>query len=165
MINLRSKAVVSRNVGSFELDGTCRGNATAVASTRISVEAVGIALLETRREASAVALPLPSAVQLETSHISIDDRFAAQIVYAAGRNAPAPKASGWLSAQHELRSSRKGPRPPIIRLLSFRFSFHFGLRSSFERVDGFHSAVALSVVQIFGIKFSTAICLRRRQKK
>ena len=43
------------------------------------MEAVRNALLETRREASAVALPLPSAVQLETSHISIDDRFAAQI--------------------------------------------------------------------------------------
>jgi hypothetical protein len=47
------------------------------------MEAVRNALLETRREANAVALPLPSAVQLETSHISIDDRFAAQIVYRA----------------------------------------------------------------------------------
>ena len=52
------------------------------------MEAVRNALLETRREASAVALPLPSAVQLETSHISIDDRFAAQIVYATGRCPP-----------------------------------------------------------------------------
>ena len=57
-------------------------------SHRVSMEAVRNALLETRREASAVALPLPSAVQLETSHISIDDRFAAQIVYAAGRCPP-----------------------------------------------------------------------------
>ena len=48
------------------------------------MEAVRNALLETRREASAVALPLPSAVQLETSHISIDDRFAAQIVLSLG---------------------------------------------------------------------------------
>jgi hypothetical protein len=47
------------------------------------MEAVRNALLETRREANAVALPLPSVVQLETSHISIDDRFAAQIVYRA----------------------------------------------------------------------------------
>ena len=35
-------------------------------STRISVEAVGIALLETRVEANAIAFPLPSAAQLET---------------------------------------------------------------------------------------------------
>ena len=35
-------------------------------SHRVSMEAVRNALLETRREASAVALPLPSAVQLET---------------------------------------------------------------------------------------------------
>ena len=28
----------------------------------------------------------------------------------ASRDAPAPKASGWLSAQRELQSSRKGPR-------------------------------------------------------
>ena len=32
-----------------------------------------------RREASAVALPLQCAVLLEISHISADDRFAAQI--------------------------------------------------------------------------------------
>ena len=96
-------------------------------SHRVSMEAVRNALLETRREASAVALPLLSAVQLETSHISIDDRFAAQIVYSTGRNAPAPKASGWLSAQHELRSSRKGPRPPMSRLVDCCGSFHFGL--------------------------------------
>ena len=54
------------------------------ASHRVSMEAVRNALLETRREASAVALPLPSAVQLETSHISIDDRFAAQIDLSLG---------------------------------------------------------------------------------
>ena len=70
-------------------------------SLHASREAVRIALIETQREASAVALPLPSAVQLETSHISIDDRFAAQIVYAAGRC------------------------PPIIRLLRYYISFHF----------------------------------------
>ena len=48
--------------------------------------------------------PLQGAVSIETSYISFDDRFAAQIVYSAGRNAPAPEASGRLSAQHELRS-------------------------------------------------------------
>ena len=37
-------------------------------------------MLETQVEANAVAFPLPSAVQLETSYISTDDRFAAQIV-------------------------------------------------------------------------------------
>ena len=73
-------------------------------SHRVSMEAVRNALLETRREANAVALPLPSAVQLETSHISIDDRFAAQIVYAAGRC------------------------PPMVRLLSCLGSFHFSFR-------------------------------------
>ena len=68
--------------------------------------------------------PLQGAVLLETSHISLDDRFAAQIVYATGRNAPAPEASGRLSAQHELRSSRKGPRPPMYRLVTDCRSFH-----------------------------------------
>ena len=69
--------------------------------------------------------PLQGAVLLETSHIPLDDsalacarlgsldsraplarrvRFAAHIVSATGRNAPAPEASGRLSAQHELRS-------------------------------------------------------------
>ena len=72
--------------------------------------------------------PLQGAVSIETSYISFDDRFAAQIVYATGRNAPAPEASGRLSAQHELRSSRKGPRPPMVRLLSCQVSFHFSFR-------------------------------------
>jgi hypothetical protein len=44
--------------------------------------------METRREASASALPLQGAVHLETSYISTNDRFAAQIVYAAGRYPP-----------------------------------------------------------------------------
>ena len=69
--------------------------------------------------------PLHCAVNLETSYIPLDDRFAAQIVYATGRNAPAPEASGRLSAQHELRSSRKGPRPPMYRLVTDCRSFHF----------------------------------------
>ena len=68
--------------------------------------------------------PLQGAVSIETSYISFDDRFAAQIVYATGRNAPAPEASGRLSAQHELRSSRKGPRPPMYRLVTDCRSFH-----------------------------------------
>ena len=50
--------------------------------------------------------------------------FAAQIVCPTGRNAPAPEASGWLSAQHELRSSRKGPRPSMSRLVDEWISFH-----------------------------------------
>ena len=50
MINLRCKAVVSRNVGSFELDGTCRGNATAFASTRVSNKAIPTASTEMRVE-------------------------------------------------------------------------------------------------------------------
>ena len=73
--------------------------------------------METQREDKRICThSLQGAVHFETSYISRDDCFAAQIVYATGRNAPAPKASGWLSAQHELRSSRKGPRPPIYRL-------------------------------------------------
>lgn len=39
---------------------------------------------ETQREASADALPLHSAVLLETSHISLDDRFAAQNCLCGG---------------------------------------------------------------------------------
>ena len=60
--------------------------------------------------------------------------FAAQIVYATGRNAPAPKASGWPRAKPEPRSDRKSPRPPIFRLpptdsfLSFQF---FGFENLF----------------------------------
>ena len=72
--------------------------------------------------------PLQGAVLLETSYISLGDRFAAQIVYATGRNVPAPEASGRLSAQHELRSSRKGPRPPMYRLVDRYRPFHFSLR-------------------------------------
>ena len=52
-------------------------------STRISVVAVGIALLETRREANACAFSSASAVQHETSYISQNDCVAAQIVYRA----------------------------------------------------------------------------------
>ncbi len=115
-------------------------------STRISVEAVGIALLETRVEANAVAFPLqvPSNSKLPTFLLttalqrklicrSASVGGAAGIralplrTTSAGRNAPAPKASGWLSAQHELRSSRKGPRPPMSRLVDCCGSFHFGL--------------------------------------
>ena len=57
--------------------------------------------METRREASASALPLQGAVHLETSYISTNDRFAAQIVYAAGRY------------------------PPLYRLVTDCRSFHF----------------------------------------
>ena len=45
--------------------------------------------------------PLQGAVVLETSYISLDDCFAAQIVYAAGRC------------------------PPMYRLVTDCFSFHF----------------------------------------
>ena len=58
------------------------------ASLRVPREAVGIALYETQREASALRFPLQGAVVLETSYISLDDRFAAQIVYATGRCPP-----------------------------------------------------------------------------
>ena len=53
-------------------------------SLRVSSEAVRNALKETQREASADALPLHSAVLLETSHISLDDRFAAQNCLGGG---------------------------------------------------------------------------------
>ena len=61
--------------------------------------------------------PLQGAVLLETSHISLDDRFAAQIVYATGRC------------------------PPMYRLVtdccSFHFQFH-GLRlQSMPRVAAY----------------------------
>ena len=57
------------------------------ASLRVSMEAVRMALTETQREASAHALFLCNGVvSLETSHISIDDRFAAmQIVMVTKR--------------------------------------------------------------------------------
>ena len=40
--------------------------------------------METRREASASALPLQGAVHLETSYISTNDRFAAQNCLCGG---------------------------------------------------------------------------------
>jgi len=46
--------------------------------------------------------PLQGAVLLETSHISLDDRFAAQIVYATGRCPPIfrlPSTDSFLSFQ------------------------------------------------------------------
>ena len=104
------------------------------ASLRIPREAVRIALREHKERQNACAFPLHSAALVETSHISLGDRFAAQIVYATGRNAPAPKASGWPRAKPEPRSDRKGPHPPICRLpstdsfLSFQF---FGLKIFF----------------------------------
>ena len=55
-------------------------------SLRVPSEAVGIALVETRREVSACALSSACAVNLETSYISLDDRFAAQI--ALSRHSP-----------------------------------------------------------------------------
>jgi hypothetical protein len=50
-------------------------------SLRVSRKAVEIALSETRREASTSVLPLQGAVTFETLYISLDDRFAAQIVF------------------------------------------------------------------------------------
>ena len=80
-------------------------------STRISVEAVGIALLETRVEANAVAFPLQvssnsklTTFLLTTALQRRDDRFAAQIDLAAGCC------------------------PPIYHLLCCLVAFHFWLR-------------------------------------
>ena len=73
--------------------------------------------------------PLQGVVHLKLPTFLAATALQRKIVYAAGRNAPAPEASGRLSAQHELRSSRKGPRPPIFRLpstdsfLSFHLQF------------------------------------------
>jgi len=57
-----------------------------------------------RREANALCVSLCNVSPILNFLHSHDDRFAAQIVYATGRNAPAPKVSGRLSATRELRS-------------------------------------------------------------
>ena len=71
------------------------------ASLRVPNEVVVITLTETQREASAGALPLQGVVCCEVHYVSFGDRFAAQIVLAAGRC------------------------PPIFRLVTDCLSFHF----------------------------------------
>ena len=44
--------------------------------------------------------PLQGAVHLETSYISTNDRFAAQIVYAAGRCPPICRLVFWYTSFH-----------------------------------------------------------------
>ena len=71
--------------------------------------------------------PLQGAVSIETSYISFDDRFAAQIVYAADPSSVAPQGEGGC--------------PPMYRLVtdcrSFHFRFH-GLRlQSMPRVAAY----------------------------
>ena len=55
--------------------------------------------------------PLQGAVSIETSYISFDDRFAAQIVYAADPSSVAPQGEGGC--------------PPMYRLVTDCRSFHF----------------------------------------
>ena len=54
--------------------------------------------------------PLQGAVSIETSYISFDDRFAAQIVYAADPSSVAPQGEGGC--------------PPMYRLVTDGRSFH-----------------------------------------
>ena len=60
--------------------------------------------------------PLQGAVLLETSYISLDDRFAAQIVYRAV--APSGAKADYSA----------GRCPPMVRLLSCLVPFHFSFR-------------------------------------
>ena len=55
--------------------------------------------------------PLQGVVHLETSHIPSNDRFAAQIVYAADPSSVAPQGEGGC--------------PPMYRLVTDCRSFHF----------------------------------------
>ena len=53
------------------------GSGQMKTSTHVSVEVVGMTLSEAQVEANALCVPSASTVQLETSYISTDDRFAA----------------------------------------------------------------------------------------
>lgn len=61
------------------LGGQTRIEGIKKTSLRVSNEAVGIAFGETQREANACAFSSACAVSIETSYISFDDCFAAQI--------------------------------------------------------------------------------------
>ena len=115
-------------------------------SLRVSSEVVEFTLNETRSEANALCVPLPSAVIREILYVSLDDCFAA-LQIAVG---------GFLPALSFYRS--RGTRDPTLWACSFHCQFH-DLRLVLERGDfvggeagvfrdGFHGqAVGLHATQ------------------
>ena len=84
--------------------------------------------------------PLQGAVSIETSYISFDDRFAAQIVYAADPSSVAPQSEGGCPPMHRL----------VTDFRSFHLQFH-GLR-----------LVTKSLPYLQGAALAQAAVLRRQ---